>query len=104
MAASPKDMPIELFSLENRTAFVTGAAGGLGKAIAAAYLRAGADVLLLDRRHAELEEAAHELSPLGRVHTQICDVTDADSVGQAVDFVLASGVQPAAATQGPDTE
>ena len=26
------------------------------------------------------------------------------TVGQAVDFVLASGVQPAAATQGPDPE
>ena len=26
------------------------------------------------------------------------------TVGQAVDFVLASGVQPAAATQGPDSE
>ena len=26
------------------------------------------------------------------------------TVGQAVDFVLASGVQPAAASQGPDSE
>jgi gluconate 5-dehydrogenase len=80
--------PEHLFSLRGRTAFVTGAAGGLGKAVAAAYLRSGANVAIADLRPRELEAAKAELSVLGSVSAHECDVTRGDSVGAAVDAAL----------------
>ncbi|MQA09297.1 MAG: SDR family oxidoreductase [Pseudonocardiaceae bacterium] len=55
-------------ALENRAALVVGGAGGIGHAIARAYLREGARVVVADRKDAE-------------VHL---DVTDEDSVRAAV--------------------
>jgi gluconate 5-dehydrogenase len=80
--------PEHLFSLRGKTAFVTGAAGGLGRAIAAAYLRSGANVAIADLRPSELEAAMSELSALGNVSAHECDVTRSDSVGAAVDAAL----------------
>ena len=50
-----------LFSLEGRTAIVTGAARGNGRGIAGALARAGASVLLVDVLAAELTEAEDAL-------------------------------------------
>lgn len=82
--------PETLFSLRGKTAFVTGAAGGLGKAVAAAYLRSGASVAIADLRPAELESARAELSSLGQVSAHVCDVTQVDSVNAAVDGAIES--------------
>ena len=49
------------FSLENRTAIITGANQGLGKEIAHAYVRAGANVFLCARDESKLAEAQTEL-------------------------------------------
>jgi NAD(P)-dependent dehydrogenase (short-subunit alcohol dehydrogenase family) len=56
LIASAGRMP-SLFSLERKTAVVTGAAGGLGRGIAAALAGAGANVALLDI-------SAEKLAPL----------------------------------------
>jgi NAD(P)-dependent dehydrogenase (short-subunit alcohol dehydrogenase family) len=44
-------------SFENRTVMITGAAGHLGRAVAAAFAERGARLVLLDRHAASLEEA-----------------------------------------------
>lgn len=44
-------------SLENRTVMITGAAGHLGRAVAAAFAQHGARLVLVDRHAASLEEA-----------------------------------------------
>jgi gluconate 5-dehydrogenase len=80
--------PENLFSLRGKTAFVTGGAGGLGKAVAAAYLRSGASVAIADLRAAELETARAELSSLGMVSTHVCDVKEVSSVHAAVDGAI----------------
>jgi NAD(P)-dependent dehydrogenase (short-subunit alcohol dehydrogenase family) len=53
----------DLFSLEGRTALVTGGSHGIGAAIATEFLRAGARVIICSRDAAELEDAAGEGVP-----------------------------------------
>jgi gluconate 5-dehydrogenase len=55
----------QLFSLEGRTALVTGGSRGLGLQIAEALGEAGARVLLSSRKAADLEEAAAHLKARG---------------------------------------
>jgi gluconate 5-dehydrogenase len=55
----------DLFSLEGRVAFVTGGSSGIGRAIAGALARAGASVVVIARREAELAETVAELTGEG---------------------------------------
>lgn len=58
-----------LFSLRGRVALVTGAGGGLGQAIAETFAHLGADLVLTDRRHADLATVEQRCRSLGvRVH------------------------------------
>jgi NAD(P)-dependent dehydrogenase (short-subunit alcohol dehydrogenase family) len=68
--------------LKGKGAVVTGAASGIGKAIATAFIQAGARVLLCDLNAKALEEAASELgsSAIGRV----IDVSDETQVESAM--------------------
>lgn len=54
-----------LFSLEGRTALVTGGSSGIGRGIAGALARAGASVVVVARREAELAETVDELKADG---------------------------------------
>jgi NAD(P)-dependent dehydrogenase (short-subunit alcohol dehydrogenase family) len=71
--------------LSTKVAIVTGAAGGLGKAIAKALLNAGATVIINDVNAGMLGEAKTELSSLGKVHDFVADLTDADATWKLVD-------------------
>lgn len=73
------------------TVMVTGAARGLGLAIAERFLRDGVDTLVLaDRDLAELESAAESLTPGStRIIRAPLDVSDRDAVVAAVDSVVA---------------
>ena len=53
--------------LTGRRAVVTGGAGGIGRAIAAAYLREGASVVIADIDAAAAKNTAEELSNLGKI-------------------------------------
>jgi len=64
------------FDLTGRVAVVTGGSKGLGKSIAGALGRAGADLVIVSRTEKDLEAAAIELRLLGRrVETVRADVT-----------------------------
>jgi len=80
----------DLLSLAGRRAVVTGAAQGLGKAIAARLAEAGADLLLIDLNEDAAREAAAELADRYgvRVASTRADVTDAASVAAAADLAV----------------
>jgi len=53
---------LDLFRLDGKKAAVTGGSKGLGRAIAAAFAQAGADVVIASRTKAEVEAAAGEIA------------------------------------------
>jgi len=55
-----------LFSLESKTALVTGGSRGIGKMIATGLVKAGAAVYISSRKAQACEETAAELSEIGR--------------------------------------
>lgn len=72
--------------LENKIALVTGAARGIGQAIALKLAAEGADLALCDLQQDWLEETAAQARALGRrVAMFACDVSQADAVQAAVD-------------------
>ncbi len=78
------------FSLEGRKALVTGASRGIGRGIALAYARAGADVALLARDAELLGEVANEIRAMGRTAvTQSVDLLDADAARGSVALAIA---------------
>lgn len=52
------------YALEGRTVLVTGAAGGIGRALASAFAEQGARLLLLDRDAAGLKDLCSERASL----------------------------------------
>jgi 2-deoxy-D-gluconate 3-dehydrogenase len=71
--------------LEGKTALVTGASRGIGRAIAEAYAHAGADVALLARDGDRLSEVATAVESAGRrAVVLVADVTDREAVQLAV--------------------
>ena len=77
------------FELTGKTALVTGAARGLGNAIARALAHAGADVALGLRNAETGRELARDIEALGRRVLRLqMDVTRLDQVSRAVDEVV----------------
>ncbi|WP_248962468.1 SDR family NAD(P)-dependent oxidoreductase [Sphaerisporangium perillae] len=71
--------------LAGRTAFVTGGASGIGRAVVDAYVREGAEVIVADRDAERAAKAAAEAGAAGHV---VVDVSDNESVAAAVDAAM----------------
>jgi NAD(P)-dependent dehydrogenase (short-subunit alcohol dehydrogenase family) len=74
-------------SAAGKVVFITGGGGGIGRAIAAAFIDAGATaVLLVGRTESTLKEAKSELSSLSQttsVDYYVADITNPESVSEA---------------------
>jgi NAD(P)-dependent dehydrogenase (short-subunit alcohol dehydrogenase family) len=78
------------FDLEGRTALITGAARGLGRATALAMAHAGADIALGLRVAGSADDLAHEIEKLGRRALPVAmDVRDLGQIRSAVDATVA---------------
>ncbi len=84
-------MSMNWFDLSGRVALVTGASRGIGKTIALALARAGADVAVCSRSASDLNAVAQGIQVLGRRAVAIpADVTREDEVGRLVQETLAA--------------
>ncbi|MFJ3892680.1 MULTISPECIES: SDR family NAD(P)-dependent oxidoreductase [unclassified Streptomyces] len=79
-------MPVTAYDLTGRTAFVTGAASGIGRASAVLLAEAGATVHCADRDAPGLHDTATLIKDKGgTAHVHHLDVTDRTQVRQAVE-------------------
>jgi len=82
------------YSVEGRNAIITGANQGLGYAIAEAYIRSGASLLICARSAGSLEEARENLLALSgpgqKVVAQVADVSKPDDAERLVETGLRS--------------
>jgi NAD(P)-dependent dehydrogenase (short-subunit alcohol dehydrogenase family) len=77
-------MSSEWLGLEGKIAVVTGAAGGMGRAIATSFVEAGCAVALLDRDIDALKSLERQLLDAGgRVTAIICDTGSEGSIADA---------------------
>ncbi len=77
-----------MFNLKGRVAVITGASSGLGKQMARAFAKQGADLVILARRMEKLEELKEELSKENvKVLALKCDVTDTNNINECANTV-----------------
>jgi len=81
-------MELRPFSLDGKTAVVTGASRGIGHAVARVFAQAGADLALVARSQEPLETLAKQIREMGR-RALVCplDVTNWEGIPATMDRV-----------------
>ena len=75
--------------LKDKVAIITGAAGGIGKALCKRFLEEGVQVIATDVNREGLEQLAEDLKPAGgKLDTQVLDITDLEAVTKCIDHVV----------------
>ena len=77
----------DLFSIEGKTALVTGGSRGIGLMIARGFVEAGASVVISSRKASVCEEVAAELSQVGECRAVPADLSSEDECRRLVDEV-----------------
>ena len=76
-------------SFEGKTAIITGAAQGIGRAVALEFAERGANLLLADIQSAKVESVAAEIRASGiKATATAVDVTDSNSVASMVELAI----------------
>ena len=85
------DIDLSCFSLKGRTAIITGGSGGIGRACAIVFAKAGCAVVIASLPPDSVPPVVQEVEALGPRGLGVAvDVTDADAVRSLVDQTLAS--------------
>lgn len=78
-----------LFSLQGKTALITGAGQGLGGAIAEGFAQFGADVIIVDVNSESAEKVANDIKQYGGKSIWLtCDVSDEEQVNNCIQRTL----------------
>jgi NAD(P)-dependent dehydrogenase (short-subunit alcohol dehydrogenase family) len=81
---------MSMFSLSGKSAVITGAGSGIGKAIALAFAKQGAQVAVFDLNEDAAKAVAQEIVRAGgKADAYACDVADAGQTAAAMDAVCA---------------
>ena len=81
------------YGLEGKTVLLTGAAGGIGQALARAFAEEGARLLLLDREVAPLQALCSSLAPQAEVTPLVCELGSDRAVAAVADGLAARGAR-----------
>ena len=74
-------MYLQQTQVKNKTALVTGAGKGIGKACAVALAEAGANLIILSRTKSDLDKVEKQITKLKRkCKSYICDVSNYEDV------------------------
>ena len=92
------------YGLQGRVVVVTGAASGIGRALARAFAQQDAELILLDRSEAALLACAKELSPATKVTALGCDLCDDAAVAALASRLAAQGMAVHALVNNAGTE
>jgi NAD(P)-dependent dehydrogenase (short-subunit alcohol dehydrogenase family) len=83
-------LDLSRFSLEGRTAIITGGSGGIGRACAVAFAKAGANIVIASLPPESIPPVVQEVEALGVQGLGLAvDVSDADQVTSMVQQTLA---------------
>ena len=98
-------------SIDGKTALITGAASGMGRATAHLFARQGANVAVTDLKQENVDIVVQEIRDAGfsNVHGWALDVSDADAIKRVVDEIAAGqprhvGVADGGGVAGSDEE
>lgn len=81
---------METMEFKGKVAMITGAALGIGRAVAILMAQRGANLVLIDINEEKLQELEKELAPYGvGVSRHVCDVRNEEQINDAVATALA---------------
>ena len=78
-------MFLKNYNLKNKTAVVTGAGKGLGRACAIALAESGANLVIISRTRKDLNEVSNKIKKLKRkCISYVCDITDYEEIKKII--------------------